>query len=131
MDTLQPSLTSHQLGALSTLALAQVGDAVFELMTRTALCQGGTLTAKVMHRCRVQLVSAPAQERAAALIIPLLTPEETAVFMRGRNTQVTHVPSSATREQYQAATALEALFGWLWLAGNRARLEELYAAAHP
>ena len=41
-----PEMTPAQVGAYSTLALAHIGDGVYELMMRTALCAAG-LTAVV------------------------------------------------------------------------------------
>lgn len=127
--TLTPQMNEHEIGALSVLALAQVGDAVYELMVRTRLCQQGTATARNLHAHRVKMVSASAQSRAAVHLLGALTEAEAAVYQRGRNTQVGHIPRAATRRQYQAATALEALWGWLWLSGQTARLEELLTLA--
>ena len=55
-----------------------------------------------------------------------LTEEELAVFRRGRNAQVHSVPQHASRAQYGTATALEALFGWLYLSGQRQRASDLF-----
>ena len=63
----------------------------------------------------------------APKILPLLTQEEADVFRRGRNTAPHSVPRAASREEYQTATALEALFGWLYLQGKTQRLNELFA----
>jgi hypothetical protein len=57
---------------------------------------------------------------------PLLTEEETDAFRRGRNAQVRSVPAHASRAQYSEATALEALFGWLYLRGQKARINQLF-----
>ncbi|MDR1736808.1 MAG: ribonuclease III [Oscillospiraceae bacterium] len=123
---LSPKMGAAEINALSVLALAQVGDAVFELMVRTRLCQSGTATARAMHLKRVRVVSAGAQSAAADKLRGSLTDEEAAVYARGRNTRVGHIPRAATRKQYQAATALEALWGWLWLTGRAERLETLF-----
>ena len=56
-----------------------------------------------------------------------LTEEEQAVFRRGRNANVHSIPAHASRAQYQQATALEALFGWLYLQGRRERVNELFS----
>mgnify|MGYP000789419787 FL=1 len=56
----------------------------------------------------------------------MLTEEELAVFRRGRNAQVHSIPSHASRAQYSTATALEALFGWLYLRDDHARINELF-----
>ena len=56
-----------------------------------------------------------------------LTEEELAVFRRGRNANVHSIPRHASRAEYQQATALEALIGWLYLRGEKTRIEELFA----
>ena len=66
------------------------------------------------------------QAACAEKILPRLTEEELAVFRRGRNAQVHTVPHHASRAQYGTATALEALFGWLYLSGRRQRVSELF-----
>ncbi len=112
--------------AMSSLALAHVGDGVYELMVRDRLARGGALTHGALHKATVGYVSATAQAKAAARLLPLLTAEELAVYKRARNTRAHTNPSGCTAAQYHAATALEALFGWLWLGGDTARLEELF-----
>lgn len=67
-----------------------------------------------------------ARPQKAQRILPLLTAEELAVFKRGRNAQVHSVPSHASRAQYAEATALEALLGWLYLRGQKERINELF-----
>ena len=49
------------------------------------------------------------------------------MFRRGRNTAPHSVPKAASREEYQTATALEALFGWLYLQGRTERLNQLFS----
>ena len=58
--------------------------------------------------------------------IPLLTPEEDAVFKRGRNAAVHGIPKNATTAQYHQATALECLLGWLYLRGDTKRVNQLF-----
>ena len=42
-DYFHPQMTQQELLAMSSLALAHIGDAVFELLVRTKLCvEGGT-----------------------------------------------------------------------------------------
>ena len=122
-----PEMPAAEVGALSTLALAHVGDGVYELMMRTALAASGVTAAHDLHRETVSRVNAPAQARAAEHILPSLTEEEFSVFKRGRNAKVNSVPQHADVSQYHAATGLEALFGWLWLQGKTDRLKALFA----
>ena len=123
---LEPRLTQDQLYNISSIGLAHVGDAVFELMVRSWLCVHGKSTGKGMHQAAVRLVCAESQAEKARRILPELTAEELAVFKRGRNAQVHSVPAHASRAQYGEATALEALLGWLYLSGRRERVSELF-----
>ena len=111
--------------AISSLGLAHLGDGVFELMVRSWLCLRGKATSKGLHRATVKYVAAPAQAAAAERILPVLTQEEGDVYRRGRNTSPHSVPRNASRAEYQSATGLEALFGWLSLQGRTERLNEL------
>ncbi len=120
-------LPDDEIRAISSIGLAHMGDAVYELLCRSYLCRIGKATGKGLHRATVEMVCAPAQAKAAEKILPRLTPEEEAVFRRGRNANVHTIPRHASRAEYQQATALEALFGWLYLSGRRGRIEELFS----
>ena len=120
------TMTDDQLRAISSIGLAHMGDAGFEILVRTWLCAHGKATGKGLHQATIALVRAESQAEKAERILPLLTEEEAAVFRRGRNAQVHSVPPHASRAQYGEATALEALLGWLWLKGRKARINELF-----
>ena len=127
MDYLKPEMTAAEANAMSMLALAHVGDGVYELLTRTMLARKGHTDVSDLHHRTVEIVNAPAQAKASARILPVLTEEELAVFKRGRNAKVMSVPQNAEIGEYHAATGLEALFGWLYLRGKTQRVNELYA----
>ena len=127
IDYFHLNMDAEQLLNLSSLGLAHLGDSVFEVMVRSWLCLHGKAKAKDLHRATVRYVAAPAQAERVERILPLLTQEEAAVFRRGRNTAPHSVPKAATRAQYQAATGLEALFGWLYLQGRTDRINELFS----
>ena len=122
----EPTLTDDQLRAISSIGLAHMGDGVFEILVRTWLCTHGKATGKGLHRATIEIVCAESQARRAERILPELTEEEAAVYKRGRNAQVHSIPNHASRAQYSAATALEALFGWLYLRGERERINVLF-----
>lgn len=128
MDYFKPDMTSLDANKLSMLALAHVGDAVYELLTRTMLCTRANSSVAQLHKQTVSYVNAPAQARAAEKILPLLDSEEASVYRRGRNAKVNSVPHNADIGQYHAATGLEALFGWLYLQGRTERAEEFFRA---
>ena len=125
-DHFEIHMTEDQLRGLSSIALAHMGDAVYELLVRGGLCQHGKATGRGLHQATIRLVRAEYQAACAEKILPRLTEEELAVFRRGRNAQVHTVPHHASRAQYGTATALEALFGWLYLSGRRQRVSELF-----
>ena len=119
-------LPEDDIRAISSIGLAHIGDGVYELLVRTYLCAHGKATGKGLHRATVQLVCAPEQARRAQRILPLLTEEEQEVYRRGRNAHVHSIPQHASRTEYQQATALEALLGWLYLRGRKERINELF-----
>ena len=125
-DYFHLNLERDALLSLSSLGLAHLGDGVFEVMVRSWLILRGKAKARDLHRATVRYVAAPAQAAAVERLLPLLTPEEADVYRRGRNTAPHSVPKAASRAQYQAATGLEALFGWLYLQGRTERLNELF-----
>jgi len=120
------TLPEDRLREISSIGLAHMGDAVYEVLARAWLCAHGKATGKNLHRAAIELVRAESQAARAQAILPLLTEEEAAVYKRGRNAQVHTVPAHASRAQYAAATAVEALFGWLYLRGERDRTNELF-----
>ena len=126
-DYFNLNLPREELLNLSSLGLAHLGDSVFEVMVRSWLCLHGKVKPKDLHRATVSYVAAPAQAARVQRILPLLTQEEQDVFRRGRNTAPHSVPKAASRGEYQTATALEALFGWLYLQGRTQRLNELFS----
>ena len=125
-DHFHLELSRERILEISSIGLAHMGDAVFELLVRAWLCTHGGATGRGMHQAAVRLVCAESQAEKAEKILPLLTEEERAVFRRGRDAQVHTVPRHASRAQYGEATALEALLGWLYLRGETERINGLF-----
>ncbi len=121
-------LSERQLNGLNVLALAHVGDAVYELMIRGMLAAEGPATVQELHRKTVSYVRAEAQAEAAKKLLPLLDETENAVYRRGRNSHVHGIPPHANPGEYHSATGLEALFGWLYLQGKTERIQMLFQA---
>lgn len=119
-------VSDDEIRGISSIGLAHLGDGVYELLVRTYLCANGKATGKGLHRAAVELVCAPKQAELSEKILPLLTEEESAVFKRGRNANVNSIPAHASRGEYQQATALETLFGWLYLRGEQDRINTLF-----
>lgn len=125
-DLFHVQMTDKELNSVSVLGLANVGDAVYELMTRASLCISGAHTTQNIHRKTVKLVCATAQASASKKIINLLDEEEKAAFRRGRNAKVNSIPRSSSMSEYHYATGLETLFGYLYLKGRIERINELF-----
>ena len=123
-------LTQAQARQYSPLALAVLGDSVYEILVREYLVREANRPAAKLHEQKIQLVCAAFQAQAIDRLIPLLTEEEMAVYKRGRNANNT-VPRHTSAQDYHKETGLEALFCYLHLLGEQARLEELFAAIFP
>ena len=119
-----------KLKEVSTAALAYLGDSVMELCVRKMLVEKGVSSSKRLNAKALEYVTAKAQAQAAAKILPLLSEEEGAIYHRGRNISHVNVPKSASLSEYRMATGLETLFGYLHLAGNTARIDELFKIAY-
>ncbi len=115
---------------MSAAALAYLGDSVIELCVREMLVEKGVSSAKNLNSTALLFVKAEAQADAMKTILPLLSEEENAAYRRGRNIGHTNVPKSATVGQYRMATGMEALFGYLYLKGEKGRINKLFALAY-
>lgn len=114
------------LNSTNPLILAYVGDSVFNLLTRKKAILLKERLDSIDKRV-TSLVRASAQARALGQIREFLNEEELDVVRRGRNAHSKHMhPKSASAMEYKAATALEALFGFLYLSGKEERANELF-----
>ena len=119
------------LNSYSSASLAYLGDCALEICVREYLVRElGLSSSAKLNKAALDFVCAPKQAEAMKNILPLLDEEEEAVFKRGRNVGHTNTPKSATVSEYRSATGMEALFGWLWLAGRHERINELFRAAY-
>lgn len=122
----KPALTPEDINRISSLSLAHVGDAVYELLIRSWLCKKEPGRVSDIHAHTVEYVNASAQAAAAERVLNVLNEQERGVFKRGRNAKVNSVPHNSTIAEYHYSTGLETLFGWLYLNGEEKRIEELF-----
>jgi len=116
---------------MNSLALAYVGDTIYDLFVRTLLACSRALPVHDLHVEASERVNAGAQARAARALMDEFTAEELAVFRRGRNAKTRTVPKNANVGDYRAATGLEAVLGFLYLTGREERAFELLSKAMP
>ena len=109
----------------SPLALAYMGDAVYEVLIRTRVMNRGSMQVNKMHKKSASLVKAEAQARMIQELQEELTEEETAVYKRGRNAHSASSAKNASIRDYRMATGFESLVGYLYLTGQYERLLKL------
>lgn len=120
---------SVRTGLINPVALAYMGDAVFELLVRQYLISLPNHKSHHMHKEATKKVSAKAQRELLERWQPHLTEEEADIVRRGRNSKSGAPPKNADPADYRMATALECLVGYLYFEGRLARLGELFQIA--
>ncbi|MGK0552748.1 Mini-ribonuclease 3 [Enterococcus faecalis] len=112
---------------LNGLALAYVGDAIYEIYIRDYLVSLGQTKPNTLHRLATHYVSAKAQAFLMQSLIAekQLTEEEIKIYKRGRNAKSHTFAKNADVSTYRVATGFEALMGYLHLMKQTQRLEEL------
>ena len=116
------------LREMNGVTMAFIGDAVYELLVRDHVLSVLNGKVQLLHKKTVSFSNAAFQSAAAKALLPTLTQEEQAVFRRGRNAHTAHTPKNKTRADYHLATALEAVFGYLYLTKQEQRISCLFQA---
>ena len=112
---------------INGIALAYMGDAIYEVYVRKHLLQKGITKPTKLHHKATHYVSAKAQ----AFLIEkmhekgLMTEEEAEYYRRGRNAKSHTSAKNTSVLTYRISTGFEALFGYLFLSGQTKRLEQL------
>jgi ribonuclease-3 family protein len=113
----------------SPLALAYIGDGVFDLVIRSVVVGRGNTRANQLHQRTSSIVKAHTQAQIITYLEEQLTEEEAAIYRRGRNAKSPTMAKNATVSDYRKATGLEALVGYLYLTDRFERLVALIKAA--
>ncbi|MBB2481158.1 Mini-ribonuclease 3 [Bacillus sp. APMAM] len=118
---------SFDVKGLNSLALAYMGDAIYEVQVRHHLLLLGKTKPNQLHREATKFVSAKAQAAILHELLEkeILTEEELAVVRRGRNAKSGTVPKNTDVLTYRHSTAFEALIGYLYLIDNQIRLQTI------
>ena len=126
-DLRMKEFSKDEARMLNPLQLALIGDGVFEVFVRNyILAKNTSLSANKIHVKAIGYVKAKSQSSIIHEIEGLLNEEEEAVYKRGRNAKSPTVPKNADVRDYRMATGFEALIGYLYLIGNKERLEFIF-----
>lgn len=112
---------------LNGLALAYMGDAIYELIIREHLLSAGQTKPNQLHRYATQYVSAKAQAELIGVMLEenLLTEEEVTYYKRGRNSKINTKAKNTNIQTYLQSTGFETLMGYWYLTDQEERLEEM------
>ena len=117
------TMTPKEASNLNPLVLAFVGDAVQSLFVREYLVHKHDHKAGELHKLASAHVNAHSQAQLAEKVFGMLTEEEQSVFLRGRNGKNNHKAKNQSLVDYQKATGIEAVLGYLYLTGNKQRIK--------
>lgn len=120
-------MKSKDAKLLNGLALAYVGDAIYELAIRSYLLTIGETHVGQLHAYATRYVSARAQAKIIKYFQEeeLLTEEEFEYYKRGRNSKINTRAKNTDIQTYLQSTGFESLMGYLYLTEQEERLEEL------
>lgn len=119
----------HKASSYSPLALAYIGDAVYEIFARTYILGRGNMPVNKLHKAVKNLVKAQTQSKIYYILEDMLSEEEKDILRRGRNAKSMSSPKNGDILDYRRATAVEALIGYLYIGGEIQRLEQLMITA--
>lgn len=120
------NLTEREVNMYSPLSLAFLGDSVYDTLVRELLLRNANMSVAKLHSAKIRLVCAEFQSRAYDTIMPVLDEKEVSVLKRGRNANGNNIPKHAEAAEYHRATAVECLFGYLYLLERTDRIAELF-----
>ncbi|WP_182201207.1 Mini-ribonuclease 3 [Paraliobacillus salinarum] len=120
-------MEEQKVKQMKSLALAYMGDVIYELYVREHLVTSGSKRLNDLHNAAVNFVSAKSQAKVIRYWIEqqMLTEDEQAIVRRGRNAKSGSTPKNTDVQTYRYSTAFEALLGFHYLADNVVRLQEL------
>lgn len=112
---------------LNGLALAYIGDAIYEIYIRDFLIRQGLTKPSMLHKTATTYVSAKSQAFLMKQMLEqeMLNEQEELMYKRGRNAKSHTSAKNADVTTYRVSTGFEALFGYLHLTAQKERLEEL------
>lgn len=122
-------MTPHEVSCkYSPLALAYIGDSVFDLEIKRYFVLQANMQPEKYHQKVISIVSANAQAEFIEYYMDNITDDELAVFKRARNSSPHTKAKNASLENYLKATGFEAVIGFLYLSEQNDRLKDIIAS---
>lgn len=112
---------------INIIALAYLGDSIFDLYIREKLINKGIQKVELLQQEATKYVSAKGQAKFLTYLIDnnLLTEKELDIVKRGRNNKRSNHPKNTDIITYKLSTGLEALIGYLYLSNKKERIIEI------
>ncbi len=116
------------IDTINIIALAYLGDAIYEVYIRESLLKKGLVKVDILQEHATKYVSAKGQAKILTNLIDnnILTNEELDIVKRGRNNKRTNHPKNTDIITYKLSTGFESLIGYLYLSNNHNRLKEIF-----
>lgn len=118
-------IKQRDVGQISPLVLAYIGDSVYEVFIRTLVVCEESAPVNKLHRRSTGFVKAKAQSDIVHRIMEFLSDEEQNIVRRGRNAKSGTMPKNADVTEYKYATGFESLIGYLYLKKDFRRLVQI------
>ena len=123
---------AQEINDISSLNLAFLGDAVYELILREYVVRNYKGHVNDLNKRTTEYSKAVTQAKMVDILLGkteygdcFLTEEEQTVLRRGRNAKSVSLPKSCTPSEYRKATGFEALIGYLYLQDQKQRIMEI------
>ena len=112
---------------INTLVLAYLGDSVYELLIRDYFIKQGINKVNNLQNKVINYVSATSRAKYINYLLDnnILNEIEIDIVKKGRNAKVNSHPKNTDILTYKWATALETLFGYLYVKNEKDRIQEL------
>ena len=119
------TLKEVDINSYSPLALAYIGDSIYDLIIKTVVINEGNAQVQKLHKKTSSFVQASTQSLMMRTMQEYLTEEEHGVYKRVRNAKSVSPAKNQSITDYRRATGFEALMGYLYLKKDWKRMLEL------
>lgn len=110
---------------LNAIKLAYIGDAVFSLFVREYYTMHTEMKNSMLNKKVNSIVCAKNQARLLPQVLELLDEEEKDIAIRARNAHTNNKAKNSTFTEYNLATQFEAVVGYIYLTGDKQKLEKI------